>query len=177
MSNTTMSNTVEAESNHWRSTRKGVVWMSRLVSYVIYVWVIAAEAILALGFVLLLFGANPSSGFAEWAYRNLDRTMKPFRGIFDPIELGQTGNDVGAVFDTSVLFAMIVYGVLLIAMSSLIGWLSHRLYLLERQEQQEQLGRTADQLAYAARVAAVESMTLTPESWEAGRQIPRPPLT
>jgi hypothetical protein len=172
-----MSNTVEAEPNHWRSTRKGFVWMSRLVSYVVYFWIIAAELIMALGFSLLLFGANPSSPFADWAYRNLDRTMKPFRGIFAPIELGQTGNDVGAVFDTSVLFAMIVYGVLLILIHALIGWLTHRLYVLERQEHDEQLGRTADQLAYEARVAAIEAMTLTPESWEAGRQIPRPPLT
>ena len=37
--------------------------------------------------------------------------MERFRGIFTPIELGLTGNDVEAVLDTSVLFAMLVYGI------------------------------------------------------------------
>ena len=82
--------------------RKAVVWIVRAISYLVYFYLIVVEIILFLGFFLLLFGANPSAGFTEWVYRNLDRVMAPFRGIFTPIELGTTSSDVPAVFETSV---------------------------------------------------------------------------
>ena len=70
--------------------RKGFVLATRVVSYLIYFYVVVVEIILIIGFFLLLFGANPSAGFTQWAYRNLDRVMEPFRGIFTPIQLGTT---------------------------------------------------------------------------------------
>lgn len=73
--------------------RKAVVWITRAISYLLYFYIIAVEIILILGFFLLLFGANPSAEFTQWAYRNLDRVMEPFRGIFTPIELGTTSGD------------------------------------------------------------------------------------
>ena len=94
--------------------RKIIVQLTRAVSYLVYFYLIAVEIILLLGFFLLLFGANSSASFTQWAYRNLDRVMEPFRGIFAPIELGTTSGDVQAVFDTAVLFAMIVYGIIAI---------------------------------------------------------------
>jgi hypothetical protein len=126
--------------------RKGFVWVARIVTYVIYFYLIVVEIILIIGFFLLLFGANPSAGFTEWAYRNLDRVMEPFRGIFTPIQLGTTSGNVDAVFDTSVVFAMIVYGILAMALKALTTWLSQRLRYLdaaeadaERRERQQQL--------------------------------------
>ncbi len=94
--------------------RKIIVQLTRAVTYLVYFYLIAVEIILLLGFFLLLFGANSSASFTQWAYRNLDRVMEPFRGIFAPIELGTTSADVQAVFDTAVLFAMIVYGIIAI---------------------------------------------------------------
>ena len=117
------------------------MWVARAITYLIYFFVIVAEIILVIGFFLLLFGANPTAGFTQWAYRNLDRVMAPFRGIFAPIELGTTSADVDAVFDTSVLFAMIVYGILGLVLSALTRWLSQRLrhlYAAEQRELQEQ---------------------------------------
>lgn len=68
--------------------------------------------LLFLGIFLLLFGANQSAGFSEWIYRSVDRAMKLFGGLFTPIDLGTTAsNDVESVFEPSVLFAMIVYGI------------------------------------------------------------------
>ena len=92
--------------------RKAVVTVTRVLSYLLYFYIIVVEIILFIGFFLLLFGANPSAGFTQWAYRNLDRVMEPFRGIFTPIELGTTAGNVESIFETSVLFAMIVYGIL-----------------------------------------------------------------
>src|SRR6478752_7178654 len=104
--------------------RKGFVWVARVISYLIYAYLIVVEIILIIGFFLLLFGANPSAGFTQWAYRNLDRVMEPFRGIFTPIQIGTTSGDVEAVFETSVVFAMIVYGILAMVISAVIPWLS-----------------------------------------------------
>jgi hypothetical protein len=53
--------------------------------------------------------------------------MAPFRGLFESIQLNGE-----SVFDTSVLFAMIVYGIVGIALSALIHWLTDKLVLLQR---------------------------------------------
>jgi YGGT family len=146
--------------------RKAVLWVVRAVSYLVYFYLIVVEIILFIGFFLLLFGANPSSGFTQWAYRNLDRVMAPFRGIFTPIELGTTSSDVAAVFDTSIVFAMIIYGIVALALSALIGWLSGRLAQIHaaeedlanqaeaaRQEAEAQQRRQAAAAAQAAQAA------------------------
>ncbi len=143
------------------SERKAIVWAVRAISYLVYFYLIVVEIILVIGFFLLLFGANPTAGFTQWAYRNLDRVMAPFRGIFSPIELGTTGNDVAATFDTSVLFAMIIYGIVALLFSALIGWLSGRLNQihaaedeLDRQAEIAQQQADADARMLAAQQAA-----------------------
>ncbi len=130
--------------------RKVVLMIIRVISYLVYIYLVVVEIILLLGFVLLLFGANPTASFTQWVYRNLDRVMSPFRGIFTPIELGVTGSDVPAVFETSVLFAMIIYGIVALLFSALIGWLSGRLHQIDDAE--TELQRRAE---YQARVDAV----------------------
>ncbi len=130
--------------------RKIMVQLARAVTYLVYFYLIAVEIILLLGFFLLLFGANSSASFTQWAYRNLDRVMEPFRGIFAPIELGTTSADVQAVFDTAVLFAMIVYGIIAIVMSGLITWLTGRLRYLEAAEADAEYRQEQDRLAAAA---------------------------
>jgi uncharacterized protein YggT (Ycf19 family) len=102
---------------------------ARALTYLVYAFVVVALVILVLGFFLLLFGANPEASFAEWVYRSLARVMAPFRGIFEPVPL--SGD---SVLDTSVLFAMIVYGIAGMFLSALIGWLTQRLALLRARE-------------------------------------------
>ena len=111
--------------------------LARGLTYLLYVYVLIVEAVLLLGFLLLLVGANPSAGFTRWAYRNLEAAMEPFRGIFASIQIGVTGNDVPAVLDTSILFAMIVYGVVAIGLSALIEWLTNRIARMDRLEAME----------------------------------------
>jgi hypothetical protein len=141
--------------------RKTALVIGRAISYLVYAYVIVVEVILLLGFVLLLFGANPTAGFTEWAYRNLDRVMSPFRGIFTPIELGAGGSDVPSIFETSVVFAMIVYGIVALVFSALIGWLSGRLNQvtnaeteLQRRAEHEALLDAQQQAAQAAQQQA-----------------------
>jgi hypothetical protein len=103
------------------------VRLVRALSYLVYFWVMASLVILTLGFFLKLFAANPEAGFTEWVERNLDRTMEPFRGIFPDAPVG----DTGSVFDTSILFAMIVYGLVAVGFRALLDWLTFRLTLVE----------------------------------------------
>ena len=49
---------------------------------------------------------------------------------------------------------MIVYAIVGLIIYSFIGWLTHRIHLIERSERDEELAATSDQLAYAAHVAA-----------------------
>lgn len=134
--------------------RRAVLWVARALTWLINAYILIVEVILLLGFLLLLGGANPSSSFVEWAYRNLDRVMKPFRGIFEPIEIGTTSGDVPAVVETSVLFAMIVYGILLIVVQALLQWLHSRMDRLDREDAEYQRQQIADrQRQYAAQQA------------------------
>jgi hypothetical protein len=108
-----------------------VAVISRTIGLLVYAYLIAVEIILILGFFLLLFGANPDAPFTEWIYRGLARVMDPFRGIFAPIELGTTAGDVPSILATSVVFAMIIYGLLAMLLSALNSWLSSWVMRLE----------------------------------------------
>jgi hypothetical protein len=149
-----MTNTDDAVDK-WDPKRL-VVWATRLISYIVYFYVMLVEIILLLGFILLLFGANPESGFVDWAYRNLDRVMEPFRGIFSPIvEEGET--EVPMVFDTSVLFAMVIYGIIALLLHAAIQWLTSRMDMIDRdmraEAQREEYDRASAELE-ARRAAA-----------------------
>ena len=96
-----------------------VIRAARVLTYFVYAFVLVALTVLAFGFVLLLFGANPDAPFAEWVYRSLERVMAPFRGLFEPVQLNGD-----SVLDTSILFAMIVYGLVGLLLNALIDWLT-----------------------------------------------------
>src|SRR5215207_4438449 len=85
-------------------TKMGIEKVARALVYLVYFWVMLSLAILVMGFFLLLFGANPDASFAEWVYRALDRVMKPFRGIFQSVDL--SGNSVLATSQTPTVSAM-----------------------------------------------------------------------
>lgn len=142
---------------------RSIAVTARVVAMAVYAYALMVEIILSLGFLLLLFGANPSSSFVEWIYRNLDRAMQPFRGIFEPVELGIAGNDIPAIVETSVLFAMVVYAVLAIVLGQLLHWLAQRITsidtdnvrIAERAHHDDALARTH---GYADRDAQITAL-------------------
>jgi len=107
-------------------TAIAVVRVAKVLTIAVYVFAIVSLTILTLGFFLLLFGANPHAPFAEWAYRGLKNVMEPFSGLFEPIPLNGK-----SVLETSVLFAMIIYGIVALALHSLIRWLTEQLTRLD----------------------------------------------
>ena len=112
------------------STEVGLARAARVITYLVYTFVIVALVILVFGFFLLLFGASPDAAFTEWVYRSLDRVMAPFRGIFETVPLNGE-----SVLDTSVLFAMIVYSIAGLALRALIDWLTAKITELRARAQ------------------------------------------
>jgi uncharacterized protein YggT (Ycf19 family) len=108
------------------------VTLARAISYVAYAWVVISLIILAFGFFLLLFGANPDASFTQWVYRHLADTMEPFRGIFP-----QQTTPSGSTLDVSVLFAMFVYCLIALGVRSVIDWLTYRRDRLDRRVQRD----------------------------------------
>ena len=115
-----------------------VARVARALTYLVYTFAIVTVVLLMLGCILELFGANPDAPFAEWLYRGLARAMAPFRGLFEPVPL-----DGRSVLDASLLFAMLVYGIVALALGGLIGWLTGR--ILEMRAGLSRPGRGAPQ--------------------------------
>ena len=98
------------------------LWILRVakgVVFFLYLVVTAALVLLAVAFVLELFGANPDASFANWVYDHTERVMSPFRGLFEV----HTINDESVV-DFSLLFAMIIYAMVAIGLHALVSWLA-----------------------------------------------------
>lgn len=96
---------------------KVVAKVARVLLWLVYIWVTVTLVLLLLTFILELFGANPTAGFVDWVYRSVDKAMAPFNGIFKPVQLNGD-----STLDTSVLFAMIVYGFIAIGLHAAIDW-------------------------------------------------------
>jgi uncharacterized protein YggT (Ycf19 family) len=115
-----------------RDARVTVGTISKILLWIVYVWVVLNLVLLFLAFVLRLFGANPQADFTQWVYRSVTRSMAPFRGIFEPIVLSDQ-----SVLDTSLLFAMIIYGVVALLLRAGIDWVSDVVAKRRRRLQRE----------------------------------------
>ena len=102
-------------------TKLWILRLAKAITFFIYAVVTACLVLLALGFVLRLFGASTDADFTEWVYRSVNRIMEPFRGMFPNRALNDR-----SVVDFSLLFAMIVYGIAAIALNALVSWLARR---------------------------------------------------
>ncbi len=107
---------------------------ARVLSYIVYTFMIVAVVFLSLGFVLLLFGANPNVGFTEFVYKVSAEFLQPFRGIFPSHQVGETG-----YFSTSALFAIIIYMLAALGINSLISYITAKMVKHENELDQYQL--------------------------------------
>ena len=104
--------------------------VARALLWLVYAWVVVVLVLLFLAFILQLFGANPTAGFVQWVYRSTQRAMAPFRGIFEPIPLSDQ-----SVLDTSILFAMIVYGFVAMGLNLAVEWVTRKLQEVDARDQ------------------------------------------
>jgi uncharacterized protein YggT (Ycf19 family) len=101
--------------------------IGKLLVVFLYGLVVAAVVILVIAFFLELFNANASTPFVQWIYRSGDTVMAPFRGIFPRVEA-----ESGSVFDVSILFAILMYGLFAMGIHALISWLERKILILRR---------------------------------------------
>ena len=114
MSNQTAAYPADASTTTGLRFAKVLVWL-------VYAFFMFAVIILVLDFFLLLFNASSDASFTQWVYRSADRVLEPFRGIFP-----SSTADNGSVVDFAVLFAIIVYGMLAMAVHGVIHWIDRR---------------------------------------------------
>jgi uncharacterized protein YggT (Ycf19 family) len=118
METTGATGTPPAHASGWLTVGK----VAKVLLWLVYAWVLVNLVLLVLAFVLLLFGASPDASFVEWVYRSVQRSMAPFRGMFQPIPLNGE-----SVLDTSLLFAAIVYSLVALGLRAAIDWLTEKL--------------------------------------------------
>lgn len=108
------------------SGRATLVRVSRIIVYFVYGVLVLAVVILLIAFFLRLFAASTDAPFTQWIYRSSARFMQPFRGIFPTVEgAGES------VLDVSLLFGILMYGLLAILVHSLIVWLNRKVAEVE----------------------------------------------
>ncbi|MBP7807507.1 YggT family protein [Candidatus Saccharibacteria bacterium] len=96
--------------------------VGKVLTYAMYAYVIFAEIVLGFRVFLLAFSANDSSPFVKFIYTTSTDFLQPFRGIFPPKAVGETG-----YLDVSALFAIIVYGLIAWGFSALIGYINSKI--------------------------------------------------
>lgn len=91
---------------------------SVLVARLIYWLMGVVETLLAIRFVLVLFGANRGNWFAQLVFNLTEPLVRPFLGLFNQQAVYGSGH-----FEASTLVAMVVYALLA---AGIIGLLSLR---------------------------------------------------
>ncbi len=141
---------------------------------VVYVVVIITFAMLALGFFLLLAGASREASFVDWVYRNTERAMQPFRGMFPVQDI-----DGQSVFDASLLFAATLYGFIAIGLHATVVYLTqkarrrHRHHLLIPPSSSKQV-LLSDQPTDTPTTGSGQKTQPSPESPNAAHEVSGP---
>lgn len=95
------------------------IYFAKAITILAYIFFCAAFVFLTIGFILLLFGANPDAGFVKFIYHFAAVFLQPFRGIFPGHHLSER-----SYFSASALFAVIIYGLGALAIHSIITYLT-----------------------------------------------------
>lgn len=139
---------------------------SKAVVVLVYAFVLIDLVLLTLGFFLRLLGASTDAEFTRWVYRNVERVMEPFRGMFPTKAVSDH-----SVLDTSLLFAMIVYAIIGIALHALVDWLTGR--IVEQRRRQEIAARRQ----FAAEQEAARQQFAAQQQYPAQQRAPGRPAT
>lgn len=96
--------------------------VGKVLTYAMYALVVFAEIVIGFRVFLLAFSANADTPFVKFIYETSADFLEPFRGIFPPRGVGETG-----YLDVAALFAMIVYGLVAWGFSALIGYINSKI--------------------------------------------------
>jgi uncharacterized protein YggT (Ycf19 family) len=96
--------------------------VGKIITWAMYIWVIFGIIVLGIRVFLLAFSASSGAPFANFIYSTSTRFLQPFRGIFPPRPIGETG-----YLDVAALFAMIMYGLLGWGFAALIHYIQNKI--------------------------------------------------
>jgi hypothetical protein len=88
---------------------------ARRATEVIYLVFGIIDALLLIRLVLKLLGANAHAGFASFTYGVTDFFLAPFHGLLPTYVSGQT------VFELSLVFAILIYSLIALALVQLVS--------------------------------------------------------
>jgi len=116
--------------------------LSKLIVYLVYIWTIFGIIVLGIGVFLLAFSANADAGFVQFIYNTAADYLQPFRNIFPPKPVGETG-----YLSVAALFAMIMYLLLAWGVSALISYIQSKIDDINASERARQAKLERQQLA------------------------------
>lgn len=100
----------------------GYLRISKVIAYILYAWTLIGVISLVLRVFLLAASANASTPFVKFIYNTSADYLQPFRGIFPPKAVGETG-----YLDVAALFAIIVYLFVMWGFSELISYIQNKI--------------------------------------------------
>ena len=107
---------------------------SKIISWLMYIWVMIGVVALGLRVFLLAFSANTATGFANFVMEVSGDYLRPFRGIFELREIGETG-----YLDVSAIFAIIIYLFIAWGFKSLVEYVQDKIDTSKRQQKEAQI--------------------------------------
>ncbi len=112
----------------------GFLRFSKVISWLMYIWVMIGVVALGLRVFLLAFSANTATGFANFVMEVSGDYLRPFRGIFELREVGETG-----YLDVSAIFAIIIYLFVAWGFKSLIEYVQDKIDTSKREQKEARL--------------------------------------
>lgn len=126
----------------------GYLKFSKVITILIYIWVMYGIIVLSLRVFLLATSANATTPFVEFIYKSSADYLAPFRGIFPAKPVGETG-----YVDTAALFAIIMYLLIAWLISSGIKYIQSKIDKINEEElarqtklEQEKLMKQSDNI-------------------------------
>jgi len=95
---------------------------SKVIVWILYFWVMIGVISLSLRVFLLAFSASPAAGFVDFVYSVSNDYLQPFRGIWPPRPVSETG-----YLDIAAIFAIIVYLFIAWGFRSLIDYVQSKI--------------------------------------------------
>ena len=89
------------------------------------------DGLLLIRLVLKLLGANPHAGFASFTYGVTDFFLAPFRGLLPTYVSGQS------VFELSLVFAILIYSLIALALVRLVAVTLSRIVMVSQHSRSE----------------------------------------
>lgn len=107
----------------------GYLKIGKVVTILLYIWVIFGVIVLGLRVFLLAFSANTATPFVQYIYRTSADYLAPFRGIFPSKPVGETG-----YLDIASIFAIIMYLLFAWLVSAGINFIQSKIDNIKEQE-------------------------------------------